>query len=76
MKATQKSVVAAILVKSKERKSIMNNLESSNDFEKSFGSNQVALALIDILYAQGTIDYELYRSIQAKSKLFVKADNA
>ena len=76
MKATQKSVVAAILVKSKERKSIMNNLESSNDFEKSFGSNQVALALIDILYAQGTIDYELYRSIRAKSKLFVKADNA
>ena len=54
----------------------MNNPESSNDFVKSFGSNQVALALIDILYAQGTIDYELYRSIQAKNKLFVKADNA
>lgn len=54
----------------------MNNPESSNDFVKSFGSNQVALALIDILYAQGTIDYELYRNIQAKNKLFVKADNA
>lgn len=76
MNAMRKSVVAAILVKSKERKSIMNNPESSNDFEKPFGNNQVALALIDILYAQGTIDYELYRSIQAKSKLFVKADNA
>lgn len=37
-------------------------------------SNAMALALIDILYAQGVIDHELYYRIQAKNKAFVKAE--
>ncbi len=37
-------------------------------------SNAMALALIDILYAQGVIDHELYYRIQAKSKALVKAE--
>lgn len=32
------------------------------------------MALIDILYAQGVIDHELYYRIQAKNKAFVKAE--
>ena len=31
-------------------------------------SNAMALALIDILYAQGVIDHELYYRIQAKTR--------
>ena len=37
-------------------------------------SNAMALALIDILYAQGLIDHELYYRIQTKNKAFVKAE--
>ena len=37
-------------------------------------SNAMELALIDILYAQGVIDHELYYRIQAKNKAFVKAE--
>jgi len=37
-------------------------------------SNAMELALIDILYAQGVIDHELYYRIQAKNRAFVKAE--
>ena len=37
-------------------------------------SNAMELALIDILYAQGVIDHELYYRIQEKNRAFVKAE--
>ena len=37
-------------------------------------SNAMALALIDILYALGVIDHDLYYRIQAKNKAFVMAE--
>ena len=63
--AMQRSV-SAVLVKSNkgQGETTMSEMES----------NAMALALIDILYAQGVIDHELYYRIQAKNKAFVKAE--
>jgi hypothetical protein len=44
--------------------------------EVEIDSTDIALALIDMLYDQGTIDAHLYNRIKAKNKAVVKSDES
>ena len=44
--------------------------------EVEIDSTDIALALIDMLYDQGTIDAHLYNRIKAKNKAVVKPDES
>lgn len=44
--------------------------------EVEINSTDMAVALIDMLYDQGTIDANLYNRIQAKNKTIVKPDES